>query len=183
MRPTVKGAVVLNELGKGHGAVEIHVHPGVEHPGHLAQDVVFRATGLVQVAVDHIAPLAVQNGIVAEDNVNLSVVDLVEVGDGFKIAIQLPGVFKAGVVVAPDQVLMAPEPGQGVPGHQAPVIAHVPHHIHGVLLRNGLVPPVDELAVHVLHGVEGPGGQKGFIVKMQVGGIEDHGVLPIDIPN
>ena len=95
-----------------------------------------------------------------------------------KIAVQLPGVFKAGVVVAPDQVLMAPEPGQGVPGHQAPVIAHVPHHIHGVLLRNGLVPPVDELAVHVLHGVEGPGGQKGLIVKMQVGGIEDHGVLP-----
>ena len=47
-----------------------------------------------------------RNGIVAEDNMRVAVVDLVEVGDGFKIAVQLPGVFKAGVVVAPDQVLM-----------------------------------------------------------------------------
>ena len=81
--PAVEGAVVFDELGKGHGAVEIHVHPGVEHPGQLAQNVVFRAPGLVQVAVDHIAPLAVQNGIVAEDNMRVAVVDLVEVGDGF----------------------------------------------------------------------------------------------------
>ena len=114
----------------------------------------------------------------AENNVDLSVVDLVEVGDGLKIAVQLPGVFKAGVVIAADQVLMAPEPRQRVPRHQAPVIAHVPHHIHGVILRHGGVPPGDQHPVHFLHGAEGTGGQEGLIVKVEVGGIEDHGVLP-----
>ena len=56
------------------------------------------------------------NGSDSEAKRRLSVVDLVEVGDGLKIAVQLPGVFKAGVVIAADQVLMAPEPRQRVPG-------------------------------------------------------------------
>ena len=52
----------------------------------------------------------------------LAVVDLVEVGDGLKIAVELRGVFKPGVVVAPDQVLVAPAAGTGRPRAPGPAL-------------------------------------------------------------
>lgn len=112
----------------------------------------------------------------AQQDVALPVVDLVEVRHRFKAFIQPPGVGKSRVVVAPDEVLAAPEPPQRIQRHVAAVVAHVPHHIYCVSIRYGLVPAADEGLVHFLHSVKGPSGQHGRIVKVQVGGVIDHSV-------
>ena len=108
------------------------------------------------------------------------VVDLVKISHRFKALVQPHGVLKPRVVVAADEVLVPLEPAQGVQRHIAAVIAHVPHQIHRVRLCNGFVPVADQSLVHLRHRGEGTGGQQGRVVKMQVGGVVDHGVfLPV----
>ena len=126
--------------------------------------------------MDHVAPLAVDDGVVTQQNVRLPVVDLVEVGDRLKVAVQRRGILIPRVVVAPDQVLAALQTGQQLVGHPPLVIADVAHQIHGVLRRHPLVPVSDQRLVHLLHRGKGPGGQQRRVMKMKICGIENHGL-------
>ena len=128
--------------------------------------------------MDHVAPLVVQHGIVAQEDVRLPVIDLVEVRHRLEPAVQPPGVLIAGVVVATDQVLMARQPLQQLSRHPAAVPADVSHQIDGVLRTHGVVPVFHQCLVHLLYGGKGPGGKQQCIVKVQIGGIVDHGALP-----
>ena len=104
------------------------------------------------------------------------VVDLVKISHRFKALVQPHGVLKPRVVVAADEVLVPLEPAQGVQRHIAAVIAHVPHQIHRVRLRDDVVPVAYQRLVHLRHGGKGAAGQQRRIVQVQVGGIVDHGV-------
>ena len=128
--------------------------------------------------MDHVALLVVQHGIVAQEDVGLPIVDLVEVRHRLEPAVQPPGVLIAGVVVATDQVLMTRQPLQQLSRHPAAVPADVSHQIDGVLRTHGVVPVFHQRLIHLLHGGKGPGGKQQCIVKVQIGGIVDHGALP-----
>ena len=108
-----------------------------------------------------------------------AVVNLVEIGDGLKVIEELWGVFKPGVVIAPDQVLAPLQAAQGVPGHIAAVVAHIAHHIDSVPVRDGFIPEPYYSLIHLLHGSKGPAGQKRFIMKMKVSSIKNHPDTPI----
>lgn len=129
----------------------------------------------MNVAVDHIAPLAVNDGVVAQQNMGLAVVDLVEVGDGLEIAVEGGCVLVPGVVVAPDQVLVSRQAGEQLVGNLPLVIPDIAHQIHGVVQRYRFVPIADQRLVHLLHCGKGPGGQQRLIEKVKIGGIKNHG--------
>ena len=100
--PGIEGPVVLHQLRQRHRTIAVHIHPGIQHTGQLPQQLIVPAPPVVEVSVDHVAPLVVQHGIVAQEDVGLPIVDLVEVRHRLEPAVQPPGVLIAGVVVATD---------------------------------------------------------------------------------
>ena len=171
----VKSPVVLNQLLQRHRVEIIDIHAGIQHPGHGTQDIMELAAS-VQMAVEHVAVgLGIEHGIMGQENVMNSVIDLQKIRHRFKITMQQRRILIGRIVIAPDQMLAAIEPGQNPAGHPAVVIADVAQKIDRIVLRNHRIPIGYQRLVHLVHRTKGPLIGHGLIAKMGISSIENHG--------
>lgn len=105
---TVKVPVVLNELRQRHRTETIDVDASVQGSWQLRQNLIAFPLRIVQMTVNHITTLYIHKRIVAERDMKRTVINFKEVRNRFKIIKQAFLVFYASIVIAADQVFVAP---------------------------------------------------------------------------